>query len=104
VDAPTERRLSKEHIVGFVARLKETAQQGIDKGRATVDERQAKQATSELLRNLGLVAYAQRTGQADAAQPDEAAQLDEMATTLVQRLKDQVAAHGPLPEPKVPAG
>jgi len=42
--------------MGLMDRIKETAQQGLDKGQAKVSEHQAKTATADLLRNLGLVA------------------------------------------------
>jgi hypothetical protein len=82
--------------VGLIDRIRETAQSGIDKGQARVSERQAKQATNELLRNLGLVTHRQRTGAAD---PDR---LEDLAAALSDRLTATVQAYGPLPEPRLP--
>jgi hypothetical protein len=77
-------------------KVKETAKTTIDKGQTKVNEYKEKRTANDLLRNLGLVTYAQRKGTAPAGS-------DDLATALVRGLDAQVQAHGPLPAPEYPS-
>jgi len=65
------------------------AKDAAQRGQAKLDAIQAKRAADILLRNLGAVVYAQRSGRAGAT-------ADADAERIVESLKEHEAEHGPI--------
>lgn len=75
----------KTQAASATAMAKDAAQ----KGQAKIDAIQAKRATDVMLRNLGAVVYAQRTGRGTAT-------ADADVERIVDSLKAHEAEHGPI--------
>jgi hypothetical protein len=75
----------KTQAASATAMAKDAAQ----KGQAKVDAIQAKRAADVLLRNLGAVVYAQRTGRGAAGSEAD-------ADRIVASLRSHEAEHGPI--------
>lgn len=78
------------------AQAAQKAQEAAQKGQAKLDEAQAKRKEDALLRDLGSLVYAERTG---AAGTDDAAEIDR----LVAEITAQRAAESPAGEPSAAA-
>jgi hypothetical protein len=79
----------KTQAVSATASATAIAKDAAQKGQAKIDAIQAKRAADVMLRNLGAVVYAQRTGRATPA-----AEAD--AERIVASLKAHEAEHGPI--------
>ncbi len=75
----------KTQAASATAMAKDAAQ----KGQAKLDALQAKRAADVLLRNLGAVTYAQRTGRATPTADDD-------AQRIVASLQEHEKEHGPV--------
>jgi hypothetical protein len=75
----------KTQAASATAMAKDAAQ----KGQAKIDAIQAKRAADVMLRNLGAVVYAQRTGRA-------ATSADADVERIVASLKEHESEHGPI--------
>ena len=65
------------------------AQEAAQKGQAKFDEAQAKRREDSLLRDLGALVYAERTG---AAAPDSAAEIERLVAEITEHRAEQPAA------------
>lgn len=81
--------------MGFLDKVKQTAQETLDKGKEKLDDVQADRSADKLLRDLGAWYYAGRTGRDDG----EAAGNVER---LVAELQAHEAEHGELGKKEVP--
>jgi hypothetical protein len=71
------------------AQAAQKAQEAAQKGQAKIDEAQAKRREDALLRDLGALVYAERTG---AAGPDSSGEIDRLVAEITQHRAEQTAA------------
>ena len=74
----------KEQAVQAAQKAQEAAQ----KGQAKFDEAQAKRREDSLLRDLGALVYAERTG---SAGPDDAAEIERLVAEITEHRAEQPA-------------